>query len=203
MLVRASSIDRIEKKSEMGPRACSTAALMLPRRQISSSEIHRSGNKNHGQGPHIWVTYSEENPKFGLCYMLNSHATGMKFNDSTYIISNNNFTRIKYYATTRERPTSSGEVYEIARTPSTLDKKMKIISYYHNELKNRKEQEENTISNEERISRERLRYRESAETAMNVFVVKHYKTTKVSIFWFNNRDYQALFKDSTELLVTN
>ena len=36
---------------------------------------------------------------------------------------------------------------------------------------------------------------------MNIFVVKHYKTTKVSIFWFNNKDYQVLFKDCTELLV--
>ena len=37
---------------------------------------------------------------------------------------------------------------------------------------------------------------------MNVFVVKHYKTSKVNIFWFNNKDYQVLFKDTTELLVT-
>ena len=36
---------------------------------------------------------------------------------------------------------------------------------------------------------------------MNAFVVKHYKTSKVNIFWFNNKDYQVLFKDSTELLV--
>ena len=37
---------------------------------------------------------------------------------------------------------------------------------------------------------------------MNVFVVKSYKTTKVNIFWFNNKDYQVLFKDCTELLVS-
>lgn len=33
------------------------------------------------------------------------------------------------------------------------------------------------------------------------FVVKHYKTSKVNIFWFNNKDYQVIFKDLTEILV--
>lgn len=81
--------------------------------------------------------------------MLNSHATGMKFNDSTYIISNNNFTRVKYYPNTQDRISmgGAGEVYEIMHTPETLAKKMKIISYYQKELKNRKESEENTITN--------------------------------------------------------
>lgn len=36
---------------------------------------------------------------------------------------------------------------------------------------------------------------------MSKFVVKHYKTSKINIFWFNNRDYQAIFKDSIEILV--
>ena len=50
----------------------------------------------------IWVTYSEDNPKFGVCYMLNSGATGMKYNDSTSLVSNNNFTKIKYYPSLRD-----------------------------------------------------------------------------------------------------
>ena len=37
---------------------------------------------------------------------------------------------------------------------------------------------------------------------MNFYVVKHEKNGKVDIFWFNNEDYQVLFKDSTELLVS-
>lgn len=119
----------------------------------------------------------------------------MRFNDSTFLISNSNFTRIKYYPKTT--PNEGGSVYDIVRTPEELAKKMKIISYYQKELKNRKEHEENTITNEERISRERLRYRETSETAMNVFVVKSYKTSKVNIFWFNNKDCQVLFKDCT------
>jgi hypothetical protein len=32
---------------------------------------------------------------------------------------------------------------------------------------------------------------------MNNFIVKHYKTSKVNIFWFNNKDYQVIFKDLT------
>ena len=57
VLVRASSIDRMEKK-QVVQRASSTAALMAPKRQISMSES-QNNNRNHGQGPHIWVTYSE------------------------------------------------------------------------------------------------------------------------------------------------
>lgn len=59
--------------------------------------------------PKIWVTYSEDNPKFGVCYMLNSGATGMKFNDSTCLISNSNFTKIKYYPSLRDA--RSGEAF--------------------------------------------------------------------------------------------
>jgi hypothetical protein len=37
---------------------------------------------------------------------------------------------------------------------------------------------------------------------MDVFVVKYYKNSNLTIFWFNNKDYQLIFKDSTELLVS-
>lgn len=37
---------------------------------------------------------------------------------------------------------------------------------------------------------------------MMIFVVKYIKNSKVNIFWFNNKDYQVIFKDSTEILVT-
>lgn len=37
---------------------------------------------------------------------------------------------------------------------------------------------------------------------MAIYVVKHYKTSKAGIFWFNNKDYQIIFKDCTELLLS-
>lgn len=37
---------------------------------------------------------------------------------------------------------------------------------------------------------------------MQTFVTKSYATSKVKIFWFNNKDYQVIFKDLTEILVT-
>ena len=61
----------------------------------------------------------------------------MKFNDSTYMISNSNFTKIKYYPNTKET-SSKGELYDVADMPESLNKKMKIISYYYKELKTRK-----------------------------------------------------------------
>lgn len=35
---------------------------------------------------------------------------------------------------------------------------------------------------------------------MTVWVTKHCKTTKANFFWFNNKDYQIIFQDFTELL---
>jgi hypothetical protein len=32
---------------------------------------------------------------------------------------------------------------------------------------------------------------------LNIFVVKYYKNSNVTIFWFNNKDCQLIFKDST------
>ena len=37
---------------------------------------------------------------------------------------------------------------------------------------------------------------------MSCFVIKHIKTSKVNIFWFNNKEYQVIFKDLTEILVS-
>jgi hypothetical protein len=37
---------------------------------------------------------------------------------------------------------------------------------------------------------------------MNVFVVKYEKNSNVKIFWFNTKDCQIIFKDSTELLLS-
>jgi hypothetical protein len=47
-------------------------------------------------GALIWVTFFEENPKFGVAYLLNSNSVGMKFNDSTCLVANVGFTRLKY-----------------------------------------------------------------------------------------------------------
>jgi len=86
-------------------RACSTNALTIHKKQniTRDSYTYNQGNaNNHGQGPFVWVTYYEENPKFGVCYLLNSNATGMRFNDSTFLISNSNFTRVKYHINFRD-----------------------------------------------------------------------------------------------------
>jgi hypothetical protein len=46
--------------------------------------------------PYVWVSYYEENPKFGVSYLLNSNAVGMRYNDSTTLIANNGFNKMKY-----------------------------------------------------------------------------------------------------------
>jgi hypothetical protein len=59
---------------------------------------------------------------------------------------------------------------------------------------------ENGLSNEQIIEKEKRRLRETDENALTVWVTKMYKTSKAHFFWFNNRDYQVIFQDNTELL---
>ena len=48
--------------------------------------------------------------------------------------------------------------------------------------------------------RERNRYKETVEGAMAIWITKYTKTSKATLFWFNNKDYQIIFQDYTELL---
>ena len=66
----------------------------------------------------------------------------------------------------------------------------------------KKEEDEGKMCNEQIIQKEKLRFRETAETMMQVFVVKYHKNNDVTIFWFNNKDCQLIFRDSTELLLS-
>ncbi len=58
------------------------------------------------------------------------------------------------------------------------------------------------MCNEQIIQKEKVRFRETPETMMQVFMVKYHKNSNVTIFWFNNKDCQLIFKDSTELLLS-
>lgn len=66
-----------------------------------------------------------------MAYLLNSNATGMRFNDSTSIVSNNNFQRMKYIDFLSKNDDSKAmESFDSASVPANLAKKHKIISYY-------------------------------------------------------------------------
>jgi hypothetical protein len=61
----------------------------LPKQAITTPNAIQSG-------PYVWITFFEENPKFGMAYLLNSNATGMRFNDSTTLVSSHQFQKMKY-----------------------------------------------------------------------------------------------------------
>ena len=67
-------------------------------------------------------------------------------------------------------------------------------------MKTKKETYESGLNNDQIILRERHRFKENTENAMNAWVIKHCKTSKATVFWFSNRDYQIIFQDCTELL---
>ena len=96
ILMRANSIEQLSKPN-YGQRAASTTTLVRGRMLSSKIEVPKAQPTNHyQQPPFVWVTFFEENPKFGTAYMLNSHAVGMKFNDSTCFIASKEFARMKY-----------------------------------------------------------------------------------------------------------
>ena len=134
-----------------------------------------------------------------MAYLLNSNAIGMRFNDSTTIVSNNQFQKMKYVDfIAKNEPVN--EVFETTNVPSNLHKKHKIISYYQKELKGKKESYESGLNNDQIIMREKQKFKESSETAMATWVTKYSRTSKATLFWFNNKDYQTIFQDFTELL---
>jgi polo-like kinase 1 len=197
-LMRTNSIEQLSKPN-YGQRAASTTTLARGRMLSSKIEVPKTLPSNPQQPPFVWVTFFEENPKFGTAYMLNSNSMGMKFNDSTCLIANNHFLKMKYIdLMNREEPTV--EVFEAAAFPERLSKKLKIISYYQRELKTKKEIYENGLNNEQIIEKEKHRFRETPENAMGLWVTKLYKTSKAHFFWFSNKDYQVVFQDNTELL---
>jgi len=53
------------------------------------------------------------------------------------------------------------------------------------------------MCNDQIIQKEKLRFRETPDTMMQIFVIKYHKNSNVTIFWFNNKDCQLIFKDST------
>ena len=81
-----------------------------------------------------------------------------------------------------------------------LSKKTKIITYYQRELKTKKEEYERNLNNEQIIMRERHRHKETAESSLAIWVTRYYRTSQATLFWFNNKDYQIVFQDYTELL---
>ena len=87
----------------------------------------------------------------------------MRYNDSTTLIANSNFATMKYIDFMAKQETQRRqEVFEVGDVPASLNKKYKIITYYHKELKNKKERIENELNNEQIILKERLRFRETA-----------------------------------------
>jgi hypothetical protein len=137
-LVRTNSIEQLNKNS-YGHRAASTAALTRGRMLSSRTDLQKVSQPlpQAATAPYVWITFYDENPKFGMAYLLNSGATGMRFNDSTTIVSNTQFNKLKY------RDFLSNQVeekeFDTLNVPSSLNKKYKIITYYQKELKSQKE----------------------------------------------------------------
>ena len=132
-----------------------------------------------------------------MAYLLNSNATGMRFNDSTTIVSNSQFQRMKYVDFMVNLDDRRPEIFDSLSVPENLSKKHKIITYYQKQLKNKKDNYDKNLNNEQIIMRERFRFKENSENAMSVWVTKYSKTSKATIFWFNNKDYQTIFQDFT------
>lgn len=66
--------------------------------------------------------------------MLNTNAIGMKFNDSTVMVANQAFQRLRYL----DLAGQENDLIEAGAVPDKLVKKYKIITYYQRELRTKK-----------------------------------------------------------------
>jgi hypothetical protein len=123
----------MSNKNSYCNRAASTAVLRRGRMLSSKTDLSNQAPPPVSQnrfGPFVWITCFEENPKFGMAYLLNSNATGMRFNDSTCIVSNSLFQKMKYIDFLSKNESEKIELFDHSSPPSHLTKKFKIISYY-------------------------------------------------------------------------
>lgn len=193
-----------EENNQPPQRAASSTALVGHKFIMKKASIEEPVAPPEIRGPEIWVSHFVENPKFGLCYLLNNNSTGMNFNDTTVLISNCTFARIKYFELNQRLEQTGTHVYDIGNTDSSLAKKMKIIEHFNKELRTKRETEELKMNHEQRFRAERLKFKkETVETAMTVYIKKYVKVPKATIFWFSNKDFQIVFQDSTEILLRN
>lgn len=70
-------------------------------------------------GPFVWVVLSDQNPKFGMAYILNSNAIGMRYNDSTSLVSNAEFLHFKYFDSVayKQNPSQKQQVFSFDQIP--------------------------------------------------------------------------------------
>ena len=64
-----------------------------------------------------------------MAYLLNSNAVGMKFNDSTTIVSNSQVQKMKYVDFLSKNEQRNPDVFNSNQVPENLNKKHKIISH--------------------------------------------------------------------------
>lgn len=93
-----SKINSVDKSLKPSNRVFSAASLTD---KLSKTKTHNleSRTKNIdlvAKGAKVWVTYFEDNPKFGMAFLLNSGAVGFRFNDKSVIVSNSKATEFKY-----------------------------------------------------------------------------------------------------------
>ena len=62
----------------------------------------------------------------------------MNFNDSTCMISNTGFLKLKYFELNQNLEQMNSQVYDVNNTEVTLAKKMKIILHFNNELRTKR-----------------------------------------------------------------
>jgi hypothetical protein len=124
--------ESLNKDSMQHLQRASSAAGLIQRKKSSFKE-HVSSSNNPGQiksSIPVRVIYYEENPKFGVSYMLSSNAIGMRYNDSTCIVTNSVQSKMKYAILEAGLTELRSEIHEFQHAPSSLAKKIKIISHY-------------------------------------------------------------------------
>lgn len=92
----------------------------------ANKEVHLQNGESRSP---TYVRFFEEQPKYGMFYILSSNCVGMRFNDQTSLTCNQKLTKYKYLVMQNNAETSS-ETFDQSRYPEHLQKKIKIIHHF-------------------------------------------------------------------------
>lgn len=116
----------------------------------------------------------------------------MRFNDTTCLISNQKFNKFRYM-TVQNCKEVEFEAFDYGQEREELQRKMKIITHFYREMKNREEGKEEPRNPFSKLREDSL--------CGAVYVIAHYVTNNYTMFWLSNGSFHSKFKDGLDMLI--
>ena len=159
-----------------------------------------------------WVDYSS---KYGLGYLLSNKFIGVYFNDCTKLIYNPKTSKISFVERKVSEKKDMMYTFGLSEAPKELGKKILIFQQfkkYFEEENKEKNDKEKSDKDKQKVKKKKTDKKEEEKKEEekkeekegdNAFVRKWMKTNLAIIFRLSNKTIQVVFKDHSEILLSN